>query len=239
MPKNFGNTQDLVELESIQDDALIMKDGSFRQIIMVGGVNFSLKSEEEQDSITYSYQNFLNSLDFPIQTVIHSRKINIENYLSLLDARAKEEPTELLQNQIGEYRKFIESFVKDNPIMAKTFLVVVPFFAVKLPDKKTVGKFMSFFGKKTEEKEKAAAKENEEEKSVDMGKNLEQLRQRTSQVIEGLQAIDLEVKVLNDEELVELFYNFYNPSTTEKEKVAGKAESSQSVGAEQGQKAET
>ena len=211
MPKNLGNTQDLVELESIQDDTLILKNGSLRQIVMVGGINFSLKSEAEQDTITMSYQNFLNSLDFPIQTIIHSRKINIENYLTLLERRIKEEPTELLQNQIGEYKEFIASFVKDNPIMAKTFLVVIPFFPVQLPDKQTVSRFMSFFGKKPGEEEKAS-----QDKSADIEKSLEQLRQRTSQVIEGLQAIDLEVKTLNNEELIELFYNFYNPSTVEK-----------------------
>ncbi|MDO8664669.1 MAG: hypothetical protein Q7K44_03965 [Candidatus Liptonbacteria bacterium] len=216
MPKNLGNTQDLVELESVQDDTLILKDGSLRQIIMVGGVNFSLKSEAEQDTITYSYQNFLNSLDFPIQTIIHSRKINIESYLGLLDRRIKEEPTELLQNQIGEYKEFIASFVKDNPIMAKTFLVVIPFFSVQLPNKQTISRFIPFFGKKTTaENEKAV-----QEKSADIEKSLEQLRQRTSQVIEGLQAIDLEVKTLNNEELIELFYNFYNPSTVEKGKIA-------------------
>ena len=222
MPKNLGNTQDLVELESIQDDTLILKDGSLRQVIMVGGVNFSLKSEAEQDAITYAYQNFLNSLDFPIQTVIHSRKINIENYLELLSNRVKEEPTELLQNQIQEYREFIASFVKDNPIMAKTFLVVVPFFSVQLPNKQTISRFIPFLGKKTAGEEKAV-----QERSADMEKNLEQLRQRTSQVIEGLQAIDLEVKTLNNEELVELFYNFYNPSTVEKGSVAAGVEQEQ------------
>ncbi len=216
MAKTFGNTQDLVEVESIQDDAIILKDGSLRQIIMVGGVNFSLKSEAEQDVITYAYQNFLNSLDFPIQTLIHSRKINIENYLALLEKRAGEEPSELLQNQIKEYKEFIASFVKDNPIMAKTFLVVVPFFPNRLPDKKTISRFIPFLGKKSAEEEKKDALE----KNVDIGKALEQLRQRSSQVIEGLQAIDLEVKTLNNEELVELFYNFYNPSTVEKESAA-------------------
>ncbi|MEK7546866.1 MAG: hypothetical protein AAB536_01670 [Patescibacteria group bacterium] len=217
MAKNFGNTQDLVEVESIKNDALILKDGSLRQIVMIGGINFSLKSEEEQDTITYAYQNFLNSIDFPIQTIIHSRKINIEDYLAFLDGRAREESSELLKNQIGEYIEFIRSFVGDNPIMAKTFLVVVPFFAVQLPDKRTIKKIVPFFGKSESEEEK---KEAGREKNADFEKNLEQLRQRTNQVIEGLRAIDLEVKTLNNEELVELFYNFYNPSTIEKEKVS-------------------
>lgn len=224
MPKNLGNTQDLVELESVQDDTIILKNGSLRQIVMVGGINFSLKSEAEQDTITLAYQNFLNSLDFPIQTVIHSRKINIENYLQLLDARTKEEPTELLQNQIQEYKEFIAAFVKDNPIMAKTFLIVVPFFPIQLPSKQTVSRLIPFFGKKNAAEEEAAA----QERSADIEKNLEQLRQRTNQVIEGLRAVDLEVKILNNEELIELLYNFYNPSTVEKGKVAAETEKEKS-----------
>lgn len=215
MPKTFGNTQDLVDIEAVRDDAVILKDGSLRQIIMVSGVNFSLKSEAEQDTITYAYQNFLNSLDFSIQTVIHSRKINVGDYLALLDKRAKEEPSELLQSQIEEYREFIASFVKDNPIMAKTFLAVVPFFPVQLPNKETVSGIFSFFGKKNAEQEKAAA----EEKNEDIEKNLEQLSQRANQVIEGLRTIDLEAKILNNEELIELFYNFYNPSTVENKNI--------------------
>lgn len=212
MAKTFGNTQDLVEVESIQDNTLVLQNGSLRQIIMVGGVNFSLKSEEEQNTITYAYQNFLNSLDFPIQTVIHSRKINIEDYISLLGEKMQSEKSELLRSQIGEYAEFIKSFVADNPIMAKTFLVIVPFFPIQLPTGKSIGKIFPFFGKKDEVQKKVASEETEEI----FQKNLQQLNQRTEQVMDGLKAIDLEVKLLNNQELVELFYNFYNPSTIEK-----------------------
>ncbi len=228
MPKTFGNTRDLVEIESVQDDTIVLKDGSLRQIVMVGGVNFSLKSEQEQDAITYSYQNFLNSLDFSVQVVIHSRKINVDDYLALLDGRIKVEQSELLQNQIAEYREFIRSFVKDNPIMAKTFLVVVPFFPVKIPDRETVGKFVSlipFLGKKEKSREEIEKeKEHARERGEELSKEIEQLRQRTNQVIEGLRAIDLELKVLNNEELIELFYNFYNPSAVENKKISEEIE---------------
>ena len=227
MAKQFGNAQDLVAIENIGSNTVTLRDGSLRQIIMVGGINFSLKSDLEQGTITQAYQNFLNSLDFPIEVVIHSRKINIEDYLAVLGGRIEKEPTELLQNQIAEYREFIRGFVQENPIMAKTFLVVVPYFAVSLPDKRTLGNFIPFLKKKGKaEEEKVLG-----EKKADFGKNLEQLLQRVNQVVEGLQAIDLEVKVLNDEELVELFYNFYNPGTIEKENVSvpGKTEQTSKV----------
>lgn len=217
MAQQFGNTQDLVPIEEIKNGTLILKDGSLRQIVMVGGINFSLKSDSEQEMITQAYQNFLNGLDFSIQIVVHSRKINIENYLKNLDARIGAEPSEVLRNQIAEYKEFIGGFVRDNPIMAKTFLVVVPFYPVGLPSKGTFKKFIPFIGKKETKAEKEKALQRAQ---GDFEKNAEQLRQRVNQIVEGLQRIDLDAKPLDDEELVELFYNFYNPSTAEKESVA-------------------
>ncbi len=217
MPKEFGNAQDLVTLEEIRQDAVILKDGSLHQLVMVGGLNFSLKSEAEQTMITQAYQNFLNSLDFPVQIVIHSRKINIDDYLGVLTEQIAKEPSELLQGQIAEYKEFVAGFVRENPIMAKVFLVVVSFSPIFFSaGKQAVASFLPFLKKKSKEEEKKSL----QEKEAELQKNLEQLRQRVNQVVSGLQAIDLEATVLGDEELVELFYNFYNPGTIEKEKIA-------------------
>lgn len=217
MPKNFANTQDLVAIKEIKEDTLLLKDGSLRQIVMVGGINFSLKSGEEQNVITASYQNFLNGLDFQLQIIIHSRKINIDKYLEGLSEYEEKEASPLLRNQAEEYKEFIRGFVQKNAIMEKTFLVVVPFFPLSAPASKSAGaisKFLPFFGKS----ESAAAKEKAaEETRLNFEDNLSQLKQRVSQVVEGLAGIGLEAAVLNNEQLIELFYNFYNPETIEKE----------------------
>ena len=84
MAGDLANTQDLVEVKGIKNDTIMMKDGSLRQIIIVGVTNFALKSEEEQNSLTSAYQEFLNGLSFSIQIIIHSRKININPYLEKL-----------------------------------------------------------------------------------------------------------------------------------------------------------
>ena len=78
--QDFGNSLDLVNIKEIRDDTVILKDGGMRQIIMVGGVNFALKSETEQNIMTQAYQTFLNGIDFPLQIVVHSRKVNIDKY---------------------------------------------------------------------------------------------------------------------------------------------------------------
>lgn len=215
--QDAGNSLDLVDIKEIKQNAVLVKDGSFRQVIMVGGVNFSLKSETEQTIITQAYQTFLNSIDFPLQILIHSRKVNIEKYIESLKQRKDTEQSPILQNQIDEYTKFVEGFVEKNAIMEKVFLVVVSFYPVSmLPSAKSVSGVLSFFGKKKEDPAMMAARAGEEEKML--GENLAQLTQRTSQVVSGLLNIGLEAKILDDEQLIELFYNFYNPQTIERKK---------------------
>ncbi len=218
MAQNFANTQDLVAVEQIKDGVVVLKNGSLRQIIMVGGINFSLKSEQEQNLLTRAYQDFLNGLNFPIQIVIHSRKINIERYLGTLEERKAQEISGLLQDQITEYQSFIRQFVSENAIMEKTFFVVATFYPTNisnLPGSAKILGFLPFLKKK----DAAPAPSATATDQVLLKENLTQLSQRVNQVIDGLQAIGLTALALNDEQLVELFYNFYNPETVEREKV--------------------
>ena len=217
MPVNFANSQDLVEIEQIKDSTLVLKDGSLRQILMVSGMNFALKSEDEQNAISGAYANFLNSVDFGIQIIVHSRKINIEKYLADLDQKKAAEQSPLLQNQIGEYREFIRQFVEENAIMSKSFLVVVPWQSASLSGAaSSLGGILSFGKKKVSEEQQKA---KDATKNEDFQKDLQQIGQRVAQVTDGLSSVGLDVVLLNDEQLTELFYNFYNPETTEKENI--------------------
>ena len=219
--QDLGNSLDLVDIKEIKQNTVVVKDGSFRQVIMVGGVNFSLKSDTEQNIITQAYQTFLNSIDFPLQILIHSRKVNIEKYIESLMKRKEQETSPILQNQIDEYGKFIQGFVEKNAIMEKVFLVVVSFYPTSLmPSAKSVSGVLSMFGKK---KEKTTESSNEEKAASDklFSENFAQLEQRTSQITSGLLNMGLEVTVLDDEQLIELFYNFYNPQTIERQKALG------------------
>jgi len=206
MPKEAQPTQQFVEIENIHEGIVILKNGSLRRVLMVSGINFELKSEEEQNTILYAYQNFLNTLDFSVQIIIHSRKLNIDSYLNKLSERQSSETNELLKNQIAEYTEFIRSFVELNAVMAKTFFAVVSYDPIIVPagGKKIIDLFK--FGTKTKV---PTLEETLEQKIV-------QLNQRGDQVINGLSQIGLRVVALNDEELIELFYNLYNPETIEK-----------------------
>lgn len=214
--QDLGNSLDLVDIREIRDKTVVMKDGSLREIIMVGGVNFALKSEMEQNIMTQQYQNFLNGADFPLQIVIHSRKVNIDKYISDLVARKAVEESPLLQSQIDEYVEFVKGFVQKNAIMEKTFLVVVPFYPTSIVPKRSSVTGLLPFGKKGSE-----AKSAEQAAADEQGfrENLAQLSQRVNQAMNGLFEIGLEATLLGDEALEELFYNFYNPQTVERKEI--------------------
>lgn len=203
-----NSTQQFVEIDKIKDGIITLKNGGLRSVVMVAGLNFELKSEEEQDIIISSYQDFLNSLDFSVQVMIHSRKLNIENYLQKMEEIKVKEPNELLKNQIDEYITFIRDFVKQNEIMTKNFFVVIPYEGAGLKEAKKGIMSMLSFGKK---------KDNKKEQQESFDQQMSQLRQRIDQVLAGLERIGLRSVVLNDDELVELYYNLYNPETIEKD----------------------
>ena len=217
MPQEpLPSTEQLVEIESIRNGVVVLKNGSVRQIIMVTGINFDLKSEEEQNIIIYSYQNLLNTLDFSLQFFVHSRKLNIDNYLKKIGSRLSEETDSLLRDQISEYMEFIKAFVEQNIVMTKSFFVIVPYDQIDikatLKGFKTT-RFLPFLGGSQKERDPKP-----EEK--DISKSLLQLQERVDQVIGGLTSIGPRAVPLNTEETTELFYNLYNPATIEKTELA-------------------
>lgn len=205
------SAQQFLTIDTIREDVVLLKDGGLRVILMCSSLNFALKSEDEQDAIIFQYQNFLNSLDFNLQFVIHSRRLNIVPYLEALQERQKEENNELLKIQIAEYKDFIKTFVDMTNIMSKTFYVVIPFTPPVLEKAGFLRDFSLSLGLL-------------KEKSVNTGGSFmeykNQLEQRVDTVIAGLQRFGVRSVPLNTEELIELFYGLYNP--TEFERVAQK-----------------
>lgn len=206
--RTSARTQDIVGIKAIRDGVVALSGGELRKVILVDSVNFDLKSEEEQKIITYGYQNLLNALDFSLQINIHSRKLNVEGYLEGLEERLGGETNELLRIQIEEYIEFVRSFVEENPIMAKGFSVVVPFNPVALAEKThSVFSFPKILGGRTQ----AAADEEGEIKQA----HIDQLNQRVEEVVANLRQIGLRAVPLEDAELIELYFNFFNPAVVE------------------------
>lgn len=212
--KSAAAAQEFLSLEAIRDGIVILKSNQgLRAILMVSSLNFALKSEEEQDALVYQYENFLNSLDFPLQFAIQSRRLNIRPYLETLAARHKEEANPLIKVQIGEYIEFVKTFVELSQIVSKTFYAVVP-FQPSMAERAGANILKHWpFGKKSA----AAASETALGMSDDQFLQFKnQLLQRVDAVSLGLRRLGIRVVQLGTEELIELFYGLYNPTESQR-----------------------
>jgi hypothetical protein len=197
-----ASTQQHVDVEEIRDGLIVLKNGSLRAILTATAVNFDLKSTEEQDSIIQNYQNFINSIEFPVQIVITSRKLNITPYLDQLRNMEQRQANELLRFQIAEYRKFIGDLVENSNIMTKSFYLVIPFYPVESEKGGLFQKISTLFSSKRE-----IIKNREFFETYKS-----QLWQRVDYVASSISGAGIKAVPLNTEEIIELLYNAYNPS---------------------------
>lgn len=207
--RNKLSFQKYLDISEIKEGTVILKNHNLRAVLMVSSINFALKSQEEQDAIIYHFQNFLNSIDFSIQILISSRRLNIEDYYKTLMIREKEQSNELLKVQIGEYRNFIRELIEMSNIVNKTFYIVVPYS----PSEELTQAGKSFFESISQ---KVGGKKPVTAFSADdFVKNRNQLMQRVQHIASGLSGVGVKMTALNTQELIELFYTFYNPEISE------------------------
>ena len=122
-----NSTQRYLAFSQIKENIIIMKDDSSRLVLKCSSINFLLKSQEEQDAIIISFQRFLNSLSFPIQILVRSKKLDIDSYLQTLNNKALKQKNPLLQNQTYEYIEYLKKLIEVAQIMRKEFYIIVPF----------------------------------------------------------------------------------------------------------------
>ena len=130
-----STSQQFVDVAEVKDDVMVLKNGTLRGVLNVSAINYDLKSSQEQEAIINQYKNFLNSLDFPIQILINSRKINIGKYLDFIERKEKDQSSELLRFQISEYKNFIKQLVSVSNIMDKSFYIIIPFASIENREK--------------------------------------------------------------------------------------------------------
>lgn len=201
--KTAGATQQFVPVKEIRNGTIILKDGGYRGVVICSSVNFGLKSADEQHAITLGFQNFLNTLDFSIQIVVNSRKMDLRPYLALLEEKSSEQKTELMRIQLREYIEFVRSFADQANIMTKSFYIVVP-YAPRVSASRAVG----FLRREDASAKSAAAQTSFEEDRA-------QLEQRLSLVIGGLAGTGVRAVPLGTEEVIELLYRSFNPGELE------------------------
>ncbi|KKU75558.1 MAG: hypothetical protein UY02_C0048G0008, partial [Candidatus Giovannonibacteria bacterium GW2011_GWB1_47_6b] len=147
-------TQEFVDIDKIRDGIVILKNGGLRMVLLCGSRNLELESIDSQSAIIGAYADFINSFEWPLQILIHSRKLDIKPYLASLEERLKVQENELLKIQTAEYIDFMKSFVTLSEIMVKRFYVVVPFDPIESSKEGPLDKISSLFrpmSKKPEE----------------------------------------------------------------------------------------
>jgi hypothetical protein len=198
-------TQAFVPLKEIREGIVVLKDGGYRGVLMCSSVNFGLKSAEEQRAIVEGFRGFLNTLDFSIQIVVESRKMDLRPYLALLAAKEPEQKTELLKIQLREYIDFVRGFAEQANIMTKTFYVVVPYAP---SGSAKAASALSFLGGKAPAKAAALEGGSFEEARL-------QLAERMDLIAGGLSGTGVRAQALGTEEVIELLYRSFNPGELE------------------------
>ncbi len=199
--------QSFVPVKEIRNGVIILKDGSFRGILMCSSINFALKSEDEQKAIIGGFQNFLNTLDFSVEITIHSRKMDIRPYLALLEERVDKQSSELMRIQLREYIQFIRSFMEGAEIMTKLFYVAVPFIAAPVSEVANALPFLS--------KASGGGPNMSDVSDATFNEYRVQLEQRMALVGSALAGSGVRAVPLGTEEIIELLYRAFNPSENE------------------------
>jgi len=213
---NPNSTQNFLQIAEIRDGIVIMNDGSFRSVVMVKSINFDLMSQSEQEAVEFSYQGFLNSLYFPMQIFIRSQKVDLQPYIAKLDKIRSEHDNMLLALLMEDYISYIDQLGQQTNIMDKKFYIVIPYFPhVDVQKALTQSKnFVSGIAALFDNKEQHVVI-NEE----DLEKAKTELRNRVQAVLGGLLQSGIKGLPLDTQELIELYYDTYNPDTATRQQL--------------------
>jgi hypothetical protein len=213
-PVNPNTTQNSLLISEIRDNMVIMKDGSFRAVVACQSINFDLMSSREREGVEFSYQNFLNSLYFPVQIFIRSQRVDIGPYIDRLVTIRRGQDNMLLNVLMDDYINFIDVLAQEANIMDKSFFVVVPYYPSgdlnNLKDQAT-----GFFGRIFAKPQTQAIKID----TVLYNKAKDEIKNRIDAVTSGLFQMGVKSVQLSTKELGELYYNVYNPDTAVREPI--------------------
>jgi len=180
-----ATTQDHLDVETIQNDMVVLKNGLCSVVVSVSAINFGLLSEEEQDATIYAYAGLLNSLSFPLQIVVKSEKKDISSYLELLATQEKKLKDPVLKERMASYRQFIETTISEQNVLDKKFYLVISYQLVTLSGRVDITEDLL---------QKAKA----------------DLEPKRDHLIKQLARIGLTAQQLNSQNLISLFHNYYN-----------------------------
>lgn len=214
---NPNSTQNTLQIAEIRDGIVIMSDGSFRSVVMLKSINFDLMSSQEREAVEFSYQGFLNSLFFPIQILVRSSRVDIRPYIEKLDKIRSEHDNMLLALLMEDYIGFMSNLAQQTNIMDKRFYVVIPFIPKGLEAQKAVESGKNFLGSLL-----GVFQNNEQHvviNEADLENAKSELKNRVQAILSGLLQCGVQGLPLDTQELIELYYDAYNPDTATRQQL--------------------
>lgn len=196
-----SSTQQYLQIDAIREGIVVLKDGRLRKIIRVMPVNFDLKSEKEKEVSVYQYQSFLNSLKFPIQVVVQSRRVDLSGYIQKVEEITSKEINALLQEQGNDYLQFIKTISEEADIMDKIFYVTIGHVTKGAVEERTW--IDALLNRKRLNATTFTDKDFAQYKEV--------IEEKARLLVSRLSSLGVTAKPLDTKELIELFYNSYNP----------------------------
>lgn len=213
-----ASTQEHLDIEDIRDNIVILKNNAASAVVQTTAVNFDLLSEVEQDGMIAAYSQLLNSLSFPIQVLVRSKKMDISSYLENLAGVESDQTNPYLKEQIKSYRQYVADLISKNEVLDKRFYIVIPYQDISLkPSVSFLDIFLKILGIET----KKTVRVN---KRYILDKAKIALEPKIDQITKQLSRIGIKGKLLTTQELVELFYDIYNPTSSSEEKLKAGAE---------------
>lgn len=211
-PKNANSTQNTLLLSEIRDNLVIMADGTFRAVVACKSINFDLMSSREREGVEFSYQNFLNSLTYPIQILIRSQRVDIGPYIDRLVAIRRTQDNMLLNVLMDDYINFIDVLSQEANIMDKAFFIAIPYYP-QGDVANLVEQGKGFFGKLLSKPKNSVTKIDK----ATYQKAKDEIKNRVDVVTSGLFQLGVQSVQLDTKSLGELYYNVYNPDTAVRE----------------------
>ncbi len=215
MSKITATTQQHLDIEDIKDNLVILKSGAVVGVLKTTAVNFDLLSEIEQDAIIAAFSMLINSITFPIQIVIRSKRLDISNYLEKVIKQEKKIEDPLLKHQAEAYRKFVQETTVNNEVLDKKFYVAVSTNRI-VGGGPGSGNPFEFVGKLIGSKKTSSPVVDTQaalrEAKVDLEPKLDHIQKE-------FRRIGINAEQLTTQELVELFFDIYNPSSVHGQRI--------------------
>jgi hypothetical protein len=205
--KKLPSTQEHLDIEDIRDDVVLLKSGNASAVIQTTAVNFNLLSEDEQDSLILAFAALLNSLTFPVQVLVRSKRLDISNYLARIEAAKRVAQKPQVIAQLDKYQSFIRDLVAHNQVLDKRFYVAIPYIGIDISQLRNIGGVFT----------KRPPTINRGDLLVRAKANLDP---KIDHLIRGFGRISIEAVRLSTQELVELYYDVYNPEVAREQKAA-------------------